>query len=160
NLADGYDMEGAFEPHDKRGDVDAAGSMDTTIADQARMWAGILAGEGLSPESRAELVRPQLPIFTAHQFPSLITETDSRAPEVKLSAGLGLVTFDAGTGLSWFKGGHDDWTGNFAICQEITRHCVVLMSNSVRAELIYPELVNFILPDNGMPWWWEYHHAE
>lgn len=160
NLSDSYDLEGKIIPHDMRDSPDAAGSMDTTIADQARMWAGILAGEGLSPESRSELVRPQQPIFTAHQFPSLITETDPRGPEVGLSAGLGLVTFNSGDGLSWFKGGHDEGTGNFAVCQEVNKRCVVLMSNSVRAELIYPQLVNFILPGNGVPWWWEYHLAD
>jgi hypothetical protein len=26
-----------------------------------------------------------------------------------------------------------------------------------RAELIYPELVGFILGDTAMPWWWEYN---
>ena len=160
NLADGYDINGDFEPHDERSRVHAAGSMDTTIADQARMWAGILAGEGLSPDSRAELVRPQLAINTAHQFPSLITETDPRGPETGLSAGLGLVTYDAGNGLSWFKGGHDDWTGNIVVCQENTKRCVVLLSNSVRAELIYPDLVRFIMPDSAVPWWWEYYHVE
>ncbi|MBZ6377554.1 MULTISPECIES: serine hydrolase domain-containing protein [Pacificimonas] len=53
NLADGYAMDGSFEPHDERSNVSAAGSMDTSIADQARMWRGMLAGEGLSAESRA-----------------------------------------------------------------------------------------------------------
>jgi len=42
------------------------------------------------------------------------------------------------------------------VCQEALRRCVVLLSNSVRAELIYPELVDFVLPDAGVPWWWEY----
>jgi CubicO group peptidase (beta-lactamase class C family) len=35
NLADGYAIDGSFEPHDERSNVRAAGSMDTTIADQA-----------------------------------------------------------------------------------------------------------------------------
>ncbi|RPJ81258.1 MAG: class A beta-lactamase-related serine hydrolase, partial [Acidobacteria bacterium] len=39
NLADGYGLDGRMEPHDERSTASAAGSMDTTIGDQARMWA-------------------------------------------------------------------------------------------------------------------------
>ncbi len=39
NLADGYGIDGKFEPHDERSRVRAAGSMDTSIADQANLWA-------------------------------------------------------------------------------------------------------------------------
>jgi CubicO group peptidase (beta-lactamase class C family) len=157
NLADGYALDGGFEPHDERSRASAAGSMDTTIADQARMWAGIVSGEGLSAASRAELTRPQLAIRSAHQFPTLLDWTDPRNGEVNLSAGLGLVTFTDATGPMFFKGGHNDWTGNQVVCQEACRRCVVLLANSVRAELIYPELVRFVLGDTNMPWWWEYN---
>lgn len=158
NLADGYAMDGSFEPHDERSRVSAAGSMDTTINDQARMWAAFVDGEGLSVASRAELVRPQLSIRSAHQFPPLWTDTDARGPEINLAAGLGVVTFeDPEAGLMFFKGGHNDWTGNMAICQNARRRCVVFLGNSVRAELIYPELARFILGETAMPWWWEYN---
>ena len=156
NLADGYAMDGTFEPHDERSNVSAAGSMDTTIADQARMWSGIVRGEGLSEASRAELVRSQLPIHSARQFPSLIEARDSRGAQIQLAAGLGLVTFDAGRGKVWFKGGHNDWTGNMVVCEESARRCIVLLANSVRAELIYPAIVELVLGDAGAPWWWEY----
>lgn len=158
NLADGYAMDGSFEPHDERSRVSAPGSMDTTIEDQARMWAAFVNGEGLSASSRAELVRPQLPIRSAHQFPPLWLDTDPRGPEINLAAGLGLVTFnDPEAGLMVFKGGHNDWTGNMAICQDARRRCVVFLGNSVRAELIYPDLARFILGDTAFPWWWEYN---
>jgi len=58
----------------------------------------------------------------------------------------------------WFKGGHNDWTGNMLVCREMDRRAVVLLANSVRAELIYPEMVRFILGETSMPWWWEYHY--
>lgn len=158
NLADGYAMDGTFEPHDERSNVAAAGSMDTTIADQARMWRGIVNGEGLSAASRAEFVRPQLAIPWAHQFPTLRTQTDPRAGEIGLSAGVGLVTLnDPNAGLMWFKGGHNDWTGNMVVCQEARRRCVVLLANSVRAELIYERVVAAVLGETAMPWWWEYN---
>lgn len=156
NLADGYALDGTFEPHDERSRVAAAGSMDTSIADQARLWAGVMRGDGLSAASRAEMVRGTLPIPFAHQFPSLATETDPRGAEIGLAAGVGVVTFADASGPMWFKGGHNDWTGNMLICQETRRRCVVLLGNSVRAELIYPEMARFVLGETAMPWWWEY----
>lgn len=156
NLADGYALDGAFEPHDERSRVAAAGSMDTSIADQARLWAGVMRGDGLSAASRAEMVRGTLAIPFAHQFPSLATETDPRGAEIGLAAGVGVVTFADASGPMWFKGGHNDWTANMLICQETRRRCVVLLGNSVRAELIYPEMARFVLGETAMPWWWEY----
>ncbi len=157
NLADGYGMDGAFEPHDERSNVAAAGSMDTSIADQARLWAGIMRGEGLSPASRAALVNADLLIASPYQFPTLSRDADQRGPAIHLAAGLGLITFDDVSGPMWFKGGHNDFTGNMLVCQETRRRCVVLLANSVRAELIYPELVRLILGETAMPWWWEYN---
>jgi len=157
NNADGYRMDGTFEPHDHRDNVAAAGSMDTTIADQARLWAGMVNGDGLSAASRAEFVRPQFVVTSAHQFPTLSPATDPRGAAISLSSGVGLMTFnDPAAGLSWHRGGHNDWTGNIAICQDPRRRCVVFLGNSVRAELIYPELAHFILGDSTTPWWWHY----
>ena len=156
NLADGYGLDGTMEPHDERSGVSAAGSMDTSIADQARLWAGIVRGDGLSAASRAELVRPQVPITSSHQFPTLMTETEPRNAEIGLAAGLGLVTFQDTSGPAWFKGGHNDWTGNMVICLEDKKRCVVMLANDVRAERIYPELARMILGNTKMPWTWEY----
>lgn len=156
NLADGYGLDGSMEPHDERSGASAAGSMDTSIADQARLWAGIVRGDGLSAESRAELVRPQVPISSPHQFPTLMTEIEPRNAEIGLSAGLGVVTFRDTTGPAWFKGGHNDWTGNMVVCLESRRRCVVMLANDVRAERIYPEILRMILGETKMPWTWEY----
>jgi len=153
-LADGYDLQGRMEPHDERSRVSAAGSMDTTIADQARLWAGIMRGDGLSARARAELIRTQLPIRSAHQFPTLAAE--SGAPVSGLAAGLGLVTFRDRSGTGWFKGGHNDSTGNMVLCLENGQRCVVLLANDVRAERIYPELARLVLGETDMPWRWEY----
>ena len=156
DLADGYGLDGTMEPHDERGSVSAAGSMDTTIADQARMWAGIVRGDGLRAATRAELVRPQVAIRSRQQFPTLRTETSQENAEIGLAAGLGLVTFQDTSGPAWFKGGHNDWTGNMVLCLENGKRCAVMLSNDVRAERIYPEVVRLILGNTKMPWTWEY----
>ena len=156
NLADGHALDGSIEPHDERSRVSAAGSMDTDIADQARFWAAVVRGEALSPTSRAEFVRPQLAITSRQQFPTLREGRGEWDRTVELSAGLGVVTFRDHSGPAWFKGGHNDWTGNMVLCLESGRRCVVLLGNDVRAERIYPELVEFILGPTQMPWGWEY----
>lgn len=130
--------------------------MDTSIEDQAKLWSAIVRGEGLTPASRAELVRPQHPITAAHQFPTLDTTRGGHDERVGLSAGLGLVTFRDASGPAWFKGGHNDWTGNMVVCLEAGQRCVVLLANDVRAERIYPELVRAVLGETAVPWAWEY----
>ena len=160
NLADGYGTDGTMEPHDERSSVSAAGSMDTTIADQAKLWAGIVRGEGLSPASRAERVRPGLAITSLHQFPTLRPWSDPRNAEIGLSAGLGVVVFKDTSGPAWFKGGHNDWTGNMVVCLEASQDCVVMMANDVRAERIFPEVARLVLGETRMPWRWEYDWFE
>lgn len=159
NLSHGFDLEGDPVPHDRRDKVDAAGSMDTTISDQARLWAGFLRGEGLRDETRAEMVSPQRPITSAHQFPTLDTPCKDHG-HINLAAGLGLVTFESERERVWFKGGHDTGTGNLLICIEAEKRCLVMLANDVRAERIYPALSKAILGDLNFPWTWEYGWLE
>jgi len=156
NLADGWYADGRIEPHDERSKVRAAGSMDTTIADIARFAAGYVRGEGLSSAARAELVKPQLPITTATQFPTLQTELPTSQRRADLAAGLGVVVFDGPQGPGFMKGGHNDSTGNTWVCVQAGKRCVVILANDVRAEPAFPQLVAFALGETGAPWRWEY----
>jgi CubicO group peptidase (beta-lactamase class C family) len=156
NLADGWDANGRVEPHDERSKVRAAGSMDTTINDIARFAAGYVAGEGISPRARAELTKAYLPITTASQFPSLQPEVPAAKRHRDLAAGLGVIVFKGPQGPGFFKGGHNDTTGNTWVCVETRRSCVVILANDVRAEPGFPRLVKFLLGETGVPWTWEY----
>lgn len=156
NLADGWRADGSVEPHDERGRVRAAGSMDTTIADMAKFAAGYIRGDGLSAHSVAALVEPRLPITTASQFPTLLPELPPDARRKDLAAGLGVVVFDGPQGAGFYKGGHNDSTANTWVCVQRGRRCVVILSNDVRAEPAFPRLVRFVLGETGVPWQWEY----
>ncbi|MGV8932494.1 MAG: serine hydrolase domain-containing protein [Luteimonas sp.] len=156
NLADGWTLDGSIEPHDERSNVRAAGSMDTTIADVARLAAGYVSGDGLSPEARAELVKPQLPIRSASQFPPLQPDLPPERQRKDLAAGLGVVVFDGPQGAGFMKGGHNDSTGNTWVCMQHGKRCVVILANDVRAEAAFPRLVAFVLGETGAPWQWEY----
>ena len=154
NLADGWDLQGKVEPHDERSRVRAAGSMDTTIEDFARFAAAFARGEGLSRAARAEITRPQLAITTRSQFPTLQPELPLAERRPDLAAGLGVIAFAGPQGPAFEKGGHNDTTGNSWICVERRRSCVVLLSNDVRAEAAFPDLVRFILGETGAPYDW------
>lgn len=158
NLTNGYDLSGKSQGHIARRNVRAAGSMDTTIKDFSQFYAGYLRGEGVSSGAYRELVRPQIKITSSHQFPTI----ESKSPEspyknIGLSAGLGIVLYKSPYGLAFFKGGHDDFTANFTLGILPKKSGIVLLSNSVRAEAIYPELVKALLGETGMPWNWEYN---
>ncbi|MDQ0462432.1 CubicO group peptidase (beta-lactamase class C family) [Caulobacter ginsengisoli] len=156
NLADGWDEDGKPQPHDERSRVRAAGSMDTTIDDMAKFAAGLVRGEGLSRASRAEMLKPSLPITTRSQFLTFQPELPPEKRRPDLAAGLGVVVFKGPQGPGFYKGGHDDITGNTMVCVEKRQACVVLLGNDVRAEKAYPALVAFILGETGAPWDWEY----
>ncbi|MEO7465870.1 MAG: serine hydrolase, partial [Sphingobium limneticum] len=73
-----------------------------------------------------------------------------------LAAGLGVIVFDGPQGHGFFKGGHDEQTANAMVCIERGQRCVLILSNDVRAEASYADLVGFVLGDTGVPYDWEY----
>lgn len=156
NLADGFNDQGKPLPHDERSKVRVAGSMDTTISDLSKFFAAFVRGEGLSAASYREMLKPQLRIGTAHEFPNFAPELPPERRRKDLAAGLGVIVFDGPQGPGFFKGGHDQQTGNMLVCIERSRNCVLFMSNDVRAEAGFAGLVDFILGDTHVPLDWEY----
>ncbi len=156
NLADGWNDEGQPQPHDERSKVRVAGSMDTTITDLSTFVAALVRGDGLSKASRAEMTKPQLHLTTAHQFPNFGPALPLNQQRKDLYAGLGVVVFDGPQGHGFFKGGHNGQTANTVVCLEKSQRCVVILSNDVRAEAGFAELVKFLLGDTGVPYDWEY----
>lgn len=154
NLADGWKADGAVEPHDERSKVRAAGSMDTSIADFARFAAGFMRGEGLTTASKAEMLKAQLPIRSAVQFPSMAADAPPDEQWQSLAVGLGVISYRGGQGYGFFKGGHNDSTANMWACTP--RRCVALLSNDVRAEPAFPELIEQLIGPTDIPWAWEY----
>ena len=154
--AGAWDADGKAYGHRPNSRVGAAGSMDTTIADIARFAAALVSGTGLSARAHAEMLRPQRPITTVSQFPTLQDELPPAKRWPNLSAGLGVVTFIGPQGPGFFKGGHDDKTANTMVCVPRGRRCVAILGNDVRDERLFPELVRAALGETGAPWRWEY----
>lgn len=156
NVADGWNDHGQPQPHDKRSKVRVAGSMNTTISDLSKFTAALVRGDGLSPASRAEITKPVLHITTAHEFPRFLPDLPSVKQRNDLYAGLGVVVFDGPQGHGFYKGGHDGQTANTLVCISARQRCVLILSNDVRSEAGFAELVRFILGDTGVPYDWEY----
>jgi CubicO group peptidase (beta-lactamase class C family) len=156
NVDDGWNDQGQPQVHEKRTKVRVAGSMNTTISDLPKFVAALVSGDGLSKASRAEVTKPQLHITSAHQFPFLQPDLPVSEQRKDLYAGLGVVVFDGSQGHGFYKGGHDGGTANTVVCIEAGQRCAVILSNDVRSEAGFADLVRFILGDTGVPYDWEY----
>lgn len=155
NLADGWKADGSAEPHDERSRVRAAGSMDTSISDMAKMTAAMVSGWGQVDGKKTMFASGTLPITTRSQFPSLQPEAPVNE-RPKASAALGVIAFDGPQGKGYFKGGHNDSTANTMVCVYRRQRCVLIMSNDVRAEAAFPVIVRDLLGETGVPYAWEY----
>ncbi|RDZ28394.1 serine hydrolase domain-containing protein [Lysobacter silvisoli] len=164
DLAIGYDPDNKPLGHKQRGAVRAAGSMDTTIADQAAFLAALSRGEGLSAAGKAELLRPQVAIDSIQQFPTLSQEATADNRGIELSYALGWLTYREPQGLAWSKGGHDDGTNNLTLCVADGRRCLVILSNSSNGEGLFKYLADATLGPTCLPWFWggyvPYDHPE
>ena len=156
NVADGWNDQGQPQPHEKRSKVRVAGSMNTTISDLAKFTAALVRGEGLSPAARAEITRPVLHITTGSLFPLFLPDLPPAEQRKDLYSALGVIVFDGPQGRGFYKGGHDGQTANTMVCVEASQRCVLILSNDVRSEAGFGELVKFILGDTGVPYEWEY----
>lgn len=156
NFADGWNDRGQPQPHDKRSKVRAAGSMNTTISDLSKFAAALVRGDGLSAASRAEMTKKRLHIATASLFPLFLPDLPLSEQRKDLYSGLGVTVFDGPEGHGFYKGGHDGQTANTMVCIDAGQRCVVILSNDVRSESGFAELVRFVLGDTGVPYDWEY----
>ncbi len=156
NVADGWNDQGQPQPHDKRSKVRVAGSMNTTISDLSKFTAALVRGDGLSRGSRAEITKPVLHITTAGQFPLFLPDLPPAEQRKDLYSGLGVIVFAGPQGHGFYKGGHDGQTANTMVCVEASQRCVLILSNDVRSEAGFAELVRLILGDTGVPYDWEY----
>ena len=155
NLADGYGIDGSFA-RARSAEQAARGRIDgydhrglREVPRRLRARRGSLGDVAGRDDQAAD------GDHHPKQFPTLAETTSPAMKAIKLSAGLGVITFEGPFGRAYFKGGHNDTTGNQAICVEKGRRCVLFLSNDVRAESLYQRLTEATLGDPGMPWSWE-----
>ncbi|TDW99104.1 serine hydrolase domain-containing protein [Dinghuibacter silviterrae] len=141
-------------PKNRRTKANAAGSMETTIADYTRFVAAVLRGDGVSAKAKNEMLSPQIAIVSRRQFPSLDTATTMANLGIHLSYGLGWGLFTSPYGRAFFKEGHDDGWEHYALCFPDQGKAVIVMTNSSNGESIFKELFHD-LTGVTIPWEWE-----
>jgi CubicO group peptidase (beta-lactamase class C family) len=155
NLAQDYTLEGRPYRHRRWEEAGAAGSLDTTLDDWSAFLAAVARGQGLSAKARTEMIGRHVTIDSATQFPTLQDARTDRWKAIGLGYGIGWGVFDTRHGRAFFKEGHDEGTANYALCIAEKRACILMLSNSVRAELVFTTLVQKLLGDVPLPHAWE-----
>jgi CubicO group peptidase (beta-lactamase class C family) len=153
-VADHFLDDGTTLAHRRRKRADAIGSLDTTPRDMAAFVAALVRGDVLDAQRFAEMTKRQVAIDSPTQFPTLSDDRTSANDAIALGYGLGWVVFETARGRAFSKAGHDDGVANFAVCLVAARDCVLLMSNSTRAELLFASVVERVLHVQ-IPWRWE-----
>lgn len=153
--ANAYDEYGrSLDAHRWKG-ADAAGSMQTTAGDVARLLIAIMQGTGLKAKSQRQMLSPQIQIFSRHEFPSLNTETTDENKPIRLSYGLGWGLYWSPYGEVLFKEGHDDGWRNYAVGFAKERSGLVILTNSSNGEGIFQYALASLINDTFTPIEWE-----
>lgn len=156
NTAAGHDRRGGTLGHVQRLRSRAAGSMDTTITDFATFLSAMMRGSLISAQAKQLMLAPRIAIHFHEQFPTFAMNPTTDNDKVGLAYGLGwgLLT-KTPYGLGYFKEGHDDGWGNYALAFDDAGIGVVLMSNSDNGESIFRAVLEHVLHDDVTPWTWE-----
>jgi CubicO group peptidase (beta-lactamase class C family) len=156
DFANGYDEQGKSLGPQRRERGDAAGGMQTTLHDYARFVQAVLSGKIPDAHAREIMLSPQIQIFSAHEFPSLATETNAAADHaIRLSYGLGWGLYWTPYGKAFFKEGHDEGWRHYVVCFDEPKSGMLIMTNSSNGEDMYDSLLRTLLRDTFTPLDWE-----
>jgi CubicO group peptidase (beta-lactamase class C family) len=154
-FANGYDEQGkslGSERHMKGG---AAGSMQTTLRDYAHFVCAVLNGEIPGRQVRAQMLSPQIRIRSAHEFPTLDTQTTTANDVTHLSYGLGWGLFWTPYGQAFFKEGYNDGFRHYVVCFDRPQAGILIMTNSSNGDNMFSGLLEELLKDTFTPLEWE-----
>lgn len=154
DYAVGHSINGDAHPKQRAKEANAAGSMETTIADYTRFMAAVLQGKGLSEKSRNEMFAQQIPIYTKRQFPSLNSEATDSNRTIGLAYGLGWGLFQSRYGKAFFKEGHGQGWQHYTVAFPEKGYAVILITNSDNGESLFAQAVNR-LTGVVIPYEWE-----
>ena len=154
DFANGYDEYGRSLGPERRKSPNAAGSMQTTPRDYALFLSALMRREVLNARTLDTMLSPQIRIHSAHQFPSLNTETTAAYDPIDLSYGIGWGIYKSPYGPAFFKEGHDEGWRNLALCLR-NGDGLLAMTNSSNGEGIFKPLVEALLGQTGFPFDWD-----
>jgi CubicO group peptidase (beta-lactamase class C family) len=154
DFANGYDEYGRSLGPERRNSNAAASSMESTPRDYALFLSALMRGEVLSASVRDKMLSPQIRIRSAHQFPSLNTETTTAYDPIELSYGIGWGLYKSPYGPAFFKEGDNEGWRNFALCFR-NGDGMLVMTNSSNGEGIFKPLAEALLGETDFPFDWD-----
>jgi len=89
------------------------------------------------------------------QFGPLATIDGTDNDNINLDYSFGVGTFISPFGRAFFKEGHDEGWGHYAIAFPDKKIAVVIMSNNDNGEGIFKEFLAYSIGDRYTPWRWE-----
>jgi hypothetical protein len=116
-----------------------------------------MEGRVLGNAAMQELLRPQIQLRTAHQFPLPNDPPFSEEAErVGLAYGLGwgLLTRTP-FGPGFFKEGNGDGARTYMICFPRRKDCIVILTNSDNGDWVFRPLMEAVFGNTVTPWEWE-----
>ncbi|HXE09476.1 MAG TPA: serine hydrolase domain-containing protein [Acidobacteriaceae bacterium] len=155
DFANGYDEHGRSLGHKQWTSPNAAGSMQTMLRDYAAFLSALMRGRALNSPTLDKMLTPQIRIHSAHQFPSLNTDTATADDSIALSYGLGWGLYSSPYGPAFFKEGHDDGWRNLALIFRKRGDGILILTNSSNGEGIFKPLIDALLGQTGFPFDWE-----
>jgi len=154
DFANGYDEYGRSLGAERRSKPDAAGSMQTTLHDYATFLSAVMRQEFLNTATTGKMFSPQIGIHSAHQFPSLNTETSEANAGIRLGYGIGWGLYSSPYGKAFFKEGHDEGWRHLALCF-LNGSGILIMTNSSNGEGIFKRLIDSVVGPTSFPFDWE-----
>jgi CubicO group peptidase (beta-lactamase class C family) len=154
DFANGYDEYGRSLGAERRSTPDAAGSMQTTLNDYATFVSAVMRRKILDMPTTGKMLSSQISIHSAHQFPSLATETTNANDGIRLGYGSGWGLYSSPYGKAFFKEGHDEGWRHLALCFD-DGGGLLIMTNSSNGEGIFKPLIETVLGETSFPFEWE-----
>jgi CubicO group peptidase (beta-lactamase class C family) len=138
----------------RRREADAAGSLQTTAADYARVLVAILNAEGTRKASVDAMLEPQIAIQSQRMFGPAARDDTGGYADIHLAWSLGWGRFDSEYGRAFFHTGHDFGFQNYNVTYPDKGIGVMLLSNSDNFESVAREIVAAALGDDRSPFDW------
>jgi D-alanyl-D-alanine-carboxypeptidase/D-alanyl-D-alanine-endopeptidase len=105
------------------------------------------------------MLRPQIRIHSAREFPPRAPETTPENDGIALSYGLGWGLFSTPHGRAFFKEGHDDGWQHHTVVFDDAGVAIAIMTDSDSGDRTFRALLA-ALGDTSTPWRWEGYAAE
>ena len=154
DFANGYDEYGRSLGPERRPTPNAAGSMQTTLADYATFLSAILRRQMLNTRTTDKMFAPEVTIHSAHQFPSLDNTTTTANDGIRLRYGLGWGLYSSPYGKAFFKEGHDEGWRHLALCFQ-NGSGILILTNSSNGEGMFKPLIDSVVGPTSFPFDWE-----